>query len=72
VEFEECWKAPELRLAVIPGKDALSTLNQTLQEEYGVSVTPTAILDAMKASEIPDEMQQLIADLSKFASLKVE
>lgn len=72
VEFEECWKAPDSRLAVIPGKEALATLNQILQEKYGVNITVTAILDAMKPSEVPDEMQQLVSDLSKFALLKSE
>lgn len=55
-EFEETWKVASGRLAVIPGKEAISFLNQHLQEEYGVSITPTAIADAMRVDEIPAEI----------------
>lgn len=71
MEFEGCWKDAESRLKVIPGKEALGALNDTLQGQYGVSITATAIIDAMKAIEIADEMQCLIRDLSKFALSKV-
>jgi hypothetical protein len=67
-EFEETWKVASRRLAVIPGKEAISSLNQHLQDEYGVSITPTAIVDAMKADEIPAEILKLVRDLSKFSA----
>lgn len=67
-EFEETWKVASRRLAVIPGKEAISFLNQHLQDEYGVSITPTAIVDAMRADEIPGEVQKLVQDLSKFSA----
>jgi len=67
-EFEDCWKEQSLRLEVIPGKEALSAINNHLQDQYGVSVTPTAIIDAMQVDEIPDNMKQLIHDLYQFAS----
>src|SRR4030095_15661658 len=63
-EFENCWKDLASRLEVIPGKEALSVINQHLQDQYGVSVTPTSIIDAMQEYEIPDEMKQLIHDIS--------
>ena len=46
--------------------------NQYLQNEYGVSVTPTAIVDAMRVDEIPNEMQTLLEDISGFARSNVE
>lgn len=70
-EFESCWKDLDARLQVIPGKEALAALNQTLQNQYGVSITATAILDAMRSGEIPNEMRDIITDVSKFASSKV-
>ncbi len=66
-EFENCWKDAISRLEVIPGKEALSVLNQYLQQQYGVSVTPTAIIDAMRQEDIPEEMRQLIRDITAFA-----
>jgi hypothetical protein len=61
-----------VQLEVIPGKEAMSAVNQYLQNQYGVSVTPTAIIDAMRDDEIPSDMKQLIHDISKFASLKAK
>jgi hypothetical protein len=67
-EFEESWKSAPKRLALIPGKEAVSYLNQLLQDQYGVSLTPTAIIDAMRIDEIPTEMQKLVRDLSEFST----
>jgi energy-coupling factor transporter ATP-binding protein EcfA2 len=69
-EVEACWMNAESRLEAIPGKEALGAINQSLQKEYGVTVTPTSIIDAMSASEVPPEMQELITRVSEFASAK--
>lgn len=66
-EFEESWNDLDSRLEVVPGKEALSAVNQYLQDQYGVSVTPTSIIDAMLVGEIPDDMKQLIHEISQFA-----
>jgi hypothetical protein len=71
-ELEKCWNSRDRRLEVIPGKEALSMFNRYLQSEYGVSVTPTTIVDAIRADEIPDEIQELLGEISKFASAKIE
>jgi hypothetical protein len=71
-ELESCWNDRASRLQVIPGKEALSMFNQSLQNEYGVSVTPTAIVDAMGLDEIPNEMRTLLEDISGFARSNVE
>ncbi len=70
-EFEACWKDASSRLEVIPGKEAIGVFNQHLQKEYGVSVTPTAIIDAMRSDEVPAEMQNLIRDIAQFASARI-
>jgi hypothetical protein len=67
--FEEDWKNPELLLKMIPGKEALSAINQILQRRYQVSVTPTGIIDAMRIEEIPKDMSKLIQDITNFCSL---
>ena len=70
-EFGNSWQTFELRMSVIPGKEALSALNKQLQEAHGVSITPTAIIDAMKAEEVPQEINDLISAIDQFASESV-
>jgi hypothetical protein len=62
------WSSVVGRLRLVPGKDALSAVNAHIQERYGVSVTPAAIIDAMRANEIPPEVSELISMLRRFAS----
>jgi hypothetical protein len=71
-ELKACWSDASARLEIIPGKEAVSMFNQHLQAEYGVTVTPTAIVDAMRVDEIPIEMQQLMKDIVAFTQSKVE
>lgn len=70
-EFESYWDTAEGRLKIIPGKEALSSLNENLQKKYGITITTTAIIDAMEATEIPDEMQQIVHEIATFCSSKV-
>ena len=67
-EFEKLWASSASRLSVIPGKEALGALNKQLQGLYGVNITPTSIVDAMKVAEISKEMVELIKALGSFAS----
>ncbi|HEX2890981.1 MAG TPA: hypothetical protein VHP59_31355, partial [Vineibacter terrae] len=69
VEFDGCWRDAASRLEVIPGKEAIAVFNQHLQEKYGISITHTSILDAMRNDEIAQEMKGLIIDLDKFSLL---
>jgi hypothetical protein len=67
-EFEAAWESHALRLMMIPGKEALATINQRFQEVYGVSVTPTAIIDSMHVPEVPPDIAQLVERLTEFAA----
>jgi hypothetical protein len=71
-EFELLWSSSEARIAIVPGKEALSAINAHLQDTFGVNVTPTAIVDAMAAEEIPREMKLHIADLAVFSSQGIQ
>ena len=71
-EFELRWKDLDHRLLMVPGKAALSAVNKSLQDQYGISVTPTAIIDAMQISEVPEEMKRLVNAISEFAATTVE
>ena len=70
-ELETNWNDKTQRLWVIPGKEAMSVINQRLQNEYGATVTSTSIIDAMQADEIPADMRRLLNEVSEFASCKV-
>jgi hypothetical protein len=67
-EFEGRWNRAESHLSMVPGKEAISALNQYLQANYSVSLTPTAIIEAMRADSIPTEMKQLLQELSIFGA----
>lgn len=66
-ELENAWKSFENRVQLVPGKEAVCHMNQKLQERYGVSITPTGIIDAMSISEIPSEVKSLITELNQFS-----
>ena len=68
-KFEGLWSDPAERYKLIPGKEAVSVINVHLQETYGVSVTPVAIIDVMHVDEIPSEMRELVNELVSFSSL---
>jgi predicted ATPase len=67
-EMTKIWSTDEEILRVIPGKDALSSVNRHLQTHFGINVTPTGIVDAMKAEEIPPRMKSLIEKIASFVN----
>ena len=68
-EFDADWAdGPRRRLDLVPAKDALSAINQHLQERYGVSVTTAGIIDATRVDEIPSGMRDLLGRLAEFAA----
>jgi hypothetical protein len=67
-DVDQRWIDPLARMQMVPGKEALSHINQVLQERYGISVTAGAIVDAMRVSEVPAEISDLLRRLDRFAS----
>jgi hypothetical protein len=65
-EFEGIWSDWEQRRNVLPGKELLAALNRYLQEQYKVTLTPAAIIGAMQAEEVPEDMRNLIEELDHF------
>lgn len=70
-EFESRWNKDDLKLAIVSGKDAMSRLNEHLQDAYKITVTPTGIIDAMTMDEVPDEAKQLVRSLDSFSRLRL-
>jgi predicted ATPase len=69
-EFESRWSDCDIRLAMVPGKDALSRVNERLQERFGITVTPTAIIDAMNNNEVPREIESIVRSLNAFRQMR--
>ena len=65
-EFESIWKDWSKRRDIVPGKELLSQLNQRLQQECSVTITPAGIISAMQQDEVPDEISNLIGQLDQF------
>lgn len=65
-EFNEYWLTFKLRMSLVPGKEAISFLNQEFQKKLSISVTPTAIIDAMRHDEIPNQICELISAINQF------
>jgi len=65
--FDAKWKDLSARLDMVPGKEVLSRLNAHLQKAYGITLTPTVIIEAMTESEISTEMKDIVAALQEFA-----
>lgn len=65
--FEEVWRDPAGRLNVIPGKEAFGAVNKYAQDVYGINLTATAVIDAMRVDEVPTEMKRLVQLLLEFS-----
>ncbi len=58
------------RFALIPGKEALSAFNESLQKQYAVSITPAAIINTLLKTEIPSEVISLIGILQELSAFR--
>jgi hypothetical protein len=69
-DVELLWANEHQRLAIVPGKDALGALNGELQDRYGVSITPSSIIESIRVDEMPSDMIELIDGLVDLSRLK--
>ena len=68
-EFDLKWaKGLKARVVLVPGKQALSKINKWLQEDFGVTVTISQIVDGMHLEEVSTEMRGILKSLSQFAT----
>ncbi|MBA7696081.1 hypothetical protein ES703_104723 [subsurface metagenome] len=66
-EYDEMWVSLERRLLMVPGKDALASLNSHLQDTYAITITPTLIVDSFVVADIDPEMRELVELIDKFS-----
>ena len=68
-QVEPIWQTPDGRMALIPGKTALSALSQWSNTTYGVSFSSVRLASELKAHEIDEEIKLMLAaieDLEPF------
>ena len=70
-EFEDIWNSLSQRLEIVPGKEILSQLNKYLQENYKVTLSLTAIVNAMNPGEVCQEIRSLLDKLDDFRTANV-
>lgn len=66
-DFDRRWLDLTERMRMIPGKEALSAVNVALHDALGTSVTPVAVVEAMRAAEVPAEVAALMESIDRFA-----
>ncbi len=65
-EFEQKWKKIDWKLELVPGKQALSEVNKSLQADYGITLTPGAIIRETRQDEIPADLITFLRKLEAF------
>jgi energy-coupling factor transporter ATP-binding protein EcfA2 len=66
--FHEKWSGLRTRLRLVPGKVVLARFNARLQSDYGVSVTPAAIIHEAGPSDVPADLLALLKELDAYRS----
>jgi AAA ATPase-like protein len=64
------WDTLDGRFALSPGKEVLSRLSEWAQQTYKVSISAAAILNEMRANEIPTEVVEVITAIEQGLDLK--
>lgn len=70
-KVSQLWGDTVNRFKLIPGKEALGAINVHLQKNYGISITPAAIIEAMRVDEIPAQIRKLVEELDAFSLKKI-
>jgi hypothetical protein len=65
-EFGPKWENIRTRLELVPGKDVLAELRQSLSERYGVSLSDNRIVASYRKEEIPSDISDFLVRLEQF------
>jgi energy-coupling factor transporter ATP-binding protein EcfA2 len=69
-DFEDKWRQPAMRLAMVPGKEVLARVNHTLQDGCGVTLTDALIANQMRRASVPADFLSLLEMLDDFGRLR--
>ena len=60
-KFENAWNDKLMRLRMVPGKEALSSLRKKLTEKYNICLSDNQIINSFIPSEVDKDMVKLIS-----------
>lgn len=66
--FERLWSSQETILKIVPGKDFLANLNTYLQENYGITISVSSIIDEFDKQDLPGELLSILNTIKDFAN----
>jgi energy-coupling factor transporter ATP-binding protein EcfA2 len=64
-QIKKAWKSFDSRIALVSGKEVISSLSKWSQEEYNVSFNALLIARNMKPNEIPEEFVRVVNSIEK-------
>lgn len=64
--FNSRWEDIHTRIQIAPGKDTLKALRERLSALHGITLTDAQVLGAMKPSDVPADMVQLVDGIERF------
>jgi RNAse (barnase) inhibitor barstar len=65
IELDELWDKLSDRVRIVPGKEVFASLNQYLQQQYKVTISPTLVIESFHAHDIPSEIVVIIDHLDQ-------
>ena len=65
-EFSVDWKKPGFRASVVPGKRLFADTCRFVQESTGVTLTPTRVVEGLRAVDIHPKLLKTLADFGAF------
>lgn len=63
--FEQKWKHITSRMEIVPGKKTFSALNQHIQDAYGISVTPLAVIREFSKINVPHDLAKFLRQVDQ-------
>lgn len=67
-KLDQNWSDLTYRLAIVPGKEVFSKINQYIQEEWKISISPHSVLNQINKSELDGEINELFIALEKLVN----
>ncbi len=69
--FEKRWNNLETRIEIVPGKEILKSVRDTVQSQYCYTLTESRIIESMHINDIPCDLRDLCLKLEMFRKQKL-
>ncbi|WP_245472189.1 ATP-dependent nuclease [Rhizobium jaguaris] len=64
--FSQAWNTETFRRAKVPGKAAFSLIAKDIQDKFGVSLTPSRVVDELELSQIHPDIRDLLNSFKSY------